>query len=163
MLVITGSMGAGKTTVMAEASDLLTERGVVHAAIDLDSLGTAYLTSRDEVEYRNLQCVWNNYAAAGANRLLLAAAVESRSELEKLKKAVGNGDVLVCRLTATLETMQQRVRVRERGKLQQSFVDRVAELERLLDVARLEDFSVANAGESVTTVALDVLRRAKWL
>jgi hypothetical protein len=156
-------MGAGKTTVMAEASDLLTEWGIVHAAIDLDTLGTAHLTGGDEVEYRNLHCVWNNYAAAGAKRLLLAAAVESRRELDRLVNAVGGGDVLVCRLTATLETMQQRIRVREPGKLQQSFVDRVAELERLLDLAQLEDFSVTNAGESVTAVALEMLRRAKWL
>ncbi len=38
VLVITGSMGAGKTTVMAEASDLLSAAGVSHAAIDLDAL-----------------------------------------------------------------------------------------------------------------------------
>src|SRR5262249_32085062 len=42
LLVITGSMGAGKTTVMAEAGDLLSARGVVHAAIDLDGLAIAH-------------------------------------------------------------------------------------------------------------------------
>ena len=36
LLIITGTMGAGKTTVLAEASDILTLRHVVHAAIDLD-------------------------------------------------------------------------------------------------------------------------------
>ena len=38
VIVITGNMGAGKTTILAEASDLLTAGGIVHAAIDLDTL-----------------------------------------------------------------------------------------------------------------------------
>jgi predicted ATPase len=39
LLLITGTMGAGKTTLMAETSDVLIERGIVHAAIDPDTLG----------------------------------------------------------------------------------------------------------------------------
>ena len=39
VLIVTGSMGAGKTSVMGEASDLLAQRQIVHAAIDLDALG----------------------------------------------------------------------------------------------------------------------------
>jgi predicted ATP-binding protein involved in virulence len=39
LLIITGTMGAGKTTVLGEASDILALRGIVHAAIDLDALG----------------------------------------------------------------------------------------------------------------------------
>jgi len=45
LLIITGTMGAGKTAVMAEASDILTRRQIVHAAIDLDALGLAHLPS----------------------------------------------------------------------------------------------------------------------
>lgn len=36
VLVISGSMGAGKTTVLGQAQDLLKEAGVEHGAIDLD-------------------------------------------------------------------------------------------------------------------------------
>ena len=43
VIVITGSMGSGKTTVLGEASDLLTARGVVHAAIDGDALANGHL------------------------------------------------------------------------------------------------------------------------
>jgi adenylate kinase len=44
VIVITGSMGAGKTTVLGEASDLLAAHGITHAAIDLDALGVSHLT-----------------------------------------------------------------------------------------------------------------------
>ena len=43
LLIITGTMGAGKTAVLGEASDILAQRQIVHAAIDLDALGLAYL------------------------------------------------------------------------------------------------------------------------
>ena len=36
LLIISGSRGAGKTTVLSEASDLLSLAGIAHAAIDLD-------------------------------------------------------------------------------------------------------------------------------
>ena len=42
MLVISGSMGAGKTAVLGQAHDLLTEARVAHGAIDLDCLTEMY-------------------------------------------------------------------------------------------------------------------------
>ena len=45
LLIITGTMGAGKTSVLGEASDILALRGIAHAAIDLDALGLAHLPS----------------------------------------------------------------------------------------------------------------------
>ena len=39
-----GSTGAGKTSVLAEASDILALQ-IVHAAVDLDALGLAHLPS----------------------------------------------------------------------------------------------------------------------
>lgn len=38
LLVVTGSMGVGKTTVVAEASDLLGQCGIVHATVDFDGM-----------------------------------------------------------------------------------------------------------------------------
>ncbi|HYL95275.1 MAG TPA: hypothetical protein VET69_05650, partial [Terriglobales bacterium] len=79
LLIITGSMGSGKTAVLDEASDILALRGIAHAGVDLDSLLIVHLPSgvRDEdVVFRNLRCVWENYAALGVMRLLLARALE---------------------------------------------------------------------------------------
>jgi predicted ABC-type ATPase len=57
LLIITGTMGAGKTSVLAEASDILAKRRVTHAAIDVDALGLAHLpigASNDAVMYASL-------------------------------------------------------------------------------------------------------------
>jgi predicted kinase len=166
LLIITGSMGSGKTTVLFEASDVLTARNIPHAAIDLDAFGTAHLPAGvqdNELMYRNLRSVWQNYAQAGLKRLLLARAIETREELECCREAVKAENVVVCRLTATMPTMEGRVQSREKGALQNSFVARVAELHVILDCARLEDFALNNENRSVTDTALELLTRSGWL
>jgi hypothetical protein len=165
VLVITGSMGSGKSTVLAEASDLLAAHGTIHAAIDLDTLGVGHVPEGawPDLGYRNLAAVWENFARFGATSLLLAEAVESVEELDRIRAAIPEGDIIVCRLTAPLATMQRRVAAREPGMLQHTFVARVAVLEEILDDADLEDFTVHNDGRSVTDVARDVLAGAGWL
>jgi hypothetical protein len=59
--------------------------------------------------------------------------------------------------------MQQRVRKRESGILQQEFVNRVAILDAILDRARLEDFTVVNEGRSLNDVAQEMLIKAGWI
>jgi hypothetical protein len=51
VLIITGAMGAGKAAVLGEASDILAQRQIVHAAIDVDVLGLAHL-HRDRKQLR---------------------------------------------------------------------------------------------------------------
>jgi hypothetical protein len=166
LLIITGSMGAGKTSVLGEASDILTRRQIAHAAIDVDALGLAYLpatTRNDEAMYCNLRSIYTNYAALGVTRFLLSRAVESRSELEIVRRSVSATDVTVCRLTASVETLELRVKMRESGISQQQYVSRVADLNAILDDAHLEDFALINENRALTEVAHDMLVRAGWL
>ena len=166
LLIITGTMGAGKTTVLGEASDILALRHIAHAAIDLDALGLAHLpsaASNDGVMYRNLQSVCKNYASLGVRRFLLARAMEDRAELEICRGAVSAANTVVCRLTVSIEAMQQRVKMRESGVLQRQYVARVAKLNVILDRARLEDFTVTGESRSVTEVAHEMLVKAGWI
>ncbi len=166
LLIITGSMGAGKTSVLAEASDILVLRHIVHAAIDLDALGLAHLPStadNDGAMYRNLESVCRNYAALGVTRILLARAMEDHAELELCRRAVTAANTQICRLTAGIDTMQQRVKIREFGVLQRQYVDRVATLDAILDLARLENFVVINENRSLSEVAQEMLSKAGWI
>ena len=158
VLVISGSMGAGKTTVLGEASDLLTAEGILHAAIDLDGLSIGQMP--DDMTARNLAAVWSNYAGAGITRLLIAEAIDSADKLERIRRAVPGAEIVVCRLRASLGTMQERVRVREPGMRQEEFIRRVVDLDRAIDI---EDFSVDNDRRGITEVAREVLIRAGWL
>ncbi len=166
LLIITGTMGAGKTTVLAEASDILAQRHIAHAAIDLDALGLAYLpstTSNNAVMYKNLQSVCSNYLALGVKRFLLARAMEDQPELQLCRGLIPSTNTAVCRLTASIEVMTQRVTIRESGLSQQEYVARVAKLNAIIDRARLEDFSVPNENRLLTDVAIEMLTKAGWL
>jgi hypothetical protein len=166
LLIITGTMGAGKTTVLGEASDILALRHIAHAAIDLDALGLAHLpsaASNDGVMYRNLQSVCENYSSLGVRRLLLARALEDRAELELCRGIISATNTVVCRLTASIEAMQQRVKMRESGVSQGEYVARVAKLNVILDRARLEDFTVSSESRSLTEVAHEMLVKAGWI
>jgi hypothetical protein len=166
LLIITGSMGAGKTSVLGEASDILKLRQITHAAVDLDGFGLACLPAvadNNELMYRNLQCICNNYAGLDVKRLLVARAVETRGELEVCRKTVSAAKTFVCRLTASIETMEERVRRRELGIAQRDYVARVAELNAILDRAQLEDFTVNGENRSITEVAHEVLTKADWI
>ena len=166
LIVITGGMGAGKTSVLAEASDLLRLLDISHAAIDLDALGLSHLTSaprNEEVMYSNLRSVCDNYAALGVSRFLLARAVENRTELEACSNAVSASDVAVCRLLVRPEIMRQRLQRREVGLLRNEFLVRADKLNAILDEVHLEDFSVSNDDRPLTEVGREMLIHAGWI
>jgi len=166
LLIITGTMGAGKTSVLAEASDILALRQIAHAAIDVDALGLAHLPCGDcnnAVIYGNLRSVCENYAALGVQRFLLARAMQDRDQLELCRDIVPATNTMVCRLTASIAAMKQRVKMRETGLSQREYVARVAKLNVILDRVQLEDFAVTNENRSLTDVALEVLIKAGWI
>jgi len=159
-------MGAGKSAVLGEASDILTLGNIAHAAIDVDALGLAHLpsvSSNNEMMHRNLKSVCKNYASIGVQRFLMARAIEDRDELEACRGIVSATTTIVCRLTASLETLQRRVEMRESGVCKQIYVDRVAKLNSILDRARLENFAVSTESRPVSDVAHEMLAKAAWI
>ena len=167
MLLISGSLGSGKTTVLSEASDLLAKAGVAHAAIDLDWLTIMYPPQGNygqQLMLKNLAAIWPVYAVTGAERLLVARVVEDRSELQYYREAVPGAEPIVCRLTASAKTMRERLLIREPGLFQAEALARSEELAGILESAGAEDFTVDNDGERpVTEVAREVLSRGGWL
>lgn len=163
VLLITGSMGSGKTTILGEASDLLAGTRIVHGCVDLDWLAHVHGGNPEGLLERNLSAVCANFRALGIDRLLVAGAVESRNDLQRLADAAGTSRITVARLRAPVAQMEARLALRERGIYAARYRDRVGELERILDAAAIEDFSVETDGVSVTEVAREVLRRADWV
>jgi len=166
LLIITGGIGAGKSSVLAEASDILWLDHLPHAAIDLDMLGLGCLPSgaeTHEVMYENLRSVARNYAAAGVRRFLLARSLENRSQLDLCRDIFSARETTVCRVTAGLGVMKGRIQSRESGISRQEYIARVTELSEILDRARLEDFAVVNENRHITDVAAEMLVRAGWI
>ena len=69
----------------------------------------------------------------------------------------------MCRLCATLPIMEARVTARERGLFAKKYIGRVPVLEKLIDRAALEDFTITTTEPPVTEVAREMLVRAGWI
>ena len=164
VLVISGSMGAGKTTVMGEVSDLLAARGIRHVAIDLDAISLQLVPEpvSSEIQFANLAAAASNCLTAGIDTFVIAAAIESREFLAVLRAALQADAITIARLTADTGTMEARLRVREPGIRLDEFLERSRSLARILSRAALEDFAVANDARNVTDVARELLERAGW-
>jgi adenylylsulfate kinase-like enzyme len=168
VLLITGPVGVGKTSVAFEVSERLDRAGVHHALVDVDSLRWCYPPPpedpfRSRLALRNLAAVWPNFRAMGATRLVLVDVVETRAQLDGYRAAVSGAAVLVVRLRASPETLAARVRRRETGSALERHLRRAAELAASMEQARVEDLLVETDGRSIEEVAREVLTLSRWL
>ncbi|MBB1244500.1 hypothetical protein GL263_13135 [Streptomyces durbertensis] len=165
-LLITGTVGVGKTSVADAASGALTRARIPHAVVDLDRLCQFWPAPADDpfnlgLQLRNLRALARNHFEAGARRLVLAGVVECRRDRARYRAAVG-AELSVCRLTADPAALRERL-VRRHHDDEDGLrwhLRRAGELTGILDRARPEDFSVDTSGRSVIEVAGAVLEAA---
>ena len=168
VLLVSGPVGVGKTSVAAEMFDQLAGRGIPHAVIDLDGLGICWPFGEgdrfnERMTMRNLAAIWANYAEAGIGRAVIARVVESRTELAAFRRAIPGAEIVVCRLVASVAVLRERVARREAGSSYESLVRRSVELADSLPRSDAADFTVSTDGRGVAEVAVEVLTRAGWL
>ena len=166
-LLVTGTVGAGKSTVAAEINDALAEMAIPNAAIDLDALNWQWPPDSPwnrELMFENLAAIWPSYARRGVERLVLAKVLEDGDDLDRYRAAVPGADITVCRLVAPEPLRVERLRERmPPGPSRDWHLDRTVELEAILTAHGHEDFVVENGDRPVRDVALEVLRRAGWI
>jgi adenylylsulfate kinase len=166
LLAISGSVGVGKTAVLIEIHDILEKRQVPHACVERDALGYSWPPQgrfNERIIELNLSCVATTFLAAGAERLVIAGVIETPHDLLVYRRCIPNAQIQVCRLTAALELRRERLRSREKGAGLDWHLERTAELDRILDEARIDHFSVDNGDRPLRDVASEVLARAGWL
>jgi adenylylsulfate kinase len=166
-LLLTGTVGSGKTAVAIEVGHLLEQHGKSAAVVDLDWLGWLHLRSSavtaDQLIARNLAAIWPHLREAGMHYAVLARAILARDGLDALRFAVPDADLTVVRLTASPTTIEGRLRQRDSGEELAEHLRESLEMSRAMDRARLEDMAVAGDGRSPGEVALEVLQRVGWI
>jgi hypothetical protein len=168
VLLITGPVGVGKSTVASEAVRQLRDAGIAHAYVDLAQIGACWPTPADDpwqerLLHRNLACMWSNFHEAGARRLVLCRVLEARSLLRHVESAVPGAEITVIRLRAPLALLHARVRAREAGRDPQWYLDAATYLAGQMDEARVEDHVIENGDRPAADVAAEALRLAQWL
>jgi chloramphenicol 3-O-phosphotransferase len=166
-ILLTGTMGSGKTAVTIAIGELLELRGQAYALVDLDWLGwvqpapASSLTQRS-VLAQNLRLIWPTFREAGVERLVLARYVEDRPQLEEFRAALPGTDVFVVRLVASQDVIERRLRARDSGA---ELAEHLAETARFAargEANALEDAVVENGDRPLSEVAADVLAAAGW-
>lgn len=166
MLLVTGPIGVGKTTVLLEMDALLIAADARHATVELEDIVRCWTAaaqkSRAGLVYQNLAALWSNFAAVGADRLLLSGLVQYRSELRLIRVAVPGAAVTVVRLQATLPVLERRIRHREAGP-PEGELDGAGWWAEHFETQRVEDHLVETENRTVNDIAREVLRVARWV
>ncbi len=167
VLVVTGTVGVGKTTVAYEIGELLSERAMGNAVVDLDALAAQWPASsrwNADLMFENLSLLWPNFRAHGAERLVLAHVLEDEADKERFKNAVPDADITIVRVVAPTSLREDRLRRRmPPGRGLDWHLKRTVELEAILSLAAQENFSVDNGERPIRAVAEEILTRIAWL
>lgn len=168
-VVITGTIGVGKTTLAEAISELLHERRLRHALIDVDWLGQVYPPPDPDDPYNmglsldNLATIWPNYVATGIRYAIVSATLESRDQLDGLMAAMPGSGCVVVLATARPDKVAERIRGREYGNLLEDFLSRTDALAATIEEARLHDFSIATDEGPPKEAATSLLNRLCWV
>jgi len=112
-IVITGGPGAGKSVTIEALSDLLSEAGIEHGALEVEQLawGHPWLALVDTLP--QLQLLLAAQRHRGRRLHLIAATTETAEDLDSLMRAIDADRALVVALEARPETAARRVLNRE--------------------------------------------------
>jgi predicted kinase len=168
VLLVTGTVGSGKTAVAKEIGERLRLAAVPHAVIDLDELGRVRPALPDgsfnhDLIAANLAAIWPNYQALGVERVVLARILESREELDDYRRAVPGADITVCRLVADHDVIGGRLRAREPGHVREFLLEVSTDLDAKMGDLALEDFTLENgADRAIGELAQAILVECGW-
>jgi hypothetical protein len=181
-LIVSGTGGAGKSSVAAEISRVLAAAGASHAFIDVDTIaqfGPAPWRRRqggsfyDALKCKNVESLWLNFHEAGALHLVLAAQVDSLQLRARYERALEGCAVQVALLIAPPDLLKERLTGRPRdsfhpmsyskdGAIRQELLERVPADQARLRTAAVHDFCVVNDA-SPAQAAARVVELAGWL
>lgn len=167
LLLISGPVGVGKTSIAGAVSSLLQEENVPHTFIDLDALTYTYPRIENDpfnsaLALESLAAIWTNCRKRGSKNLVVSRVIEKRSDAEAIADVVNISNPVLCRLTASDSTLQGRIRARKSGSNISWQENRSAQLSAAMDRAQIEDFCIATEDRSITDIATEINQLMTW-
>jgi len=168
MLVVSGPVAVGKSTIADAASALLIRRDIAHTFIDVDRLTETFPRPAEDLfghrlAVRNLKDVWANCIAAGSRNLILARVIETQETLRDFMDAVPGAAPVLCLLRARPETLIDRVRQRETDDRRSWYESRSLELARSLERSAPFDFIVDTDDRAPGALAEEIVDQVAWI
>jgi adenylylsulfate kinase len=166
--LITGPVGSGKTVVAAEIGEVLSERDLPVAVIDLDWLCWIHPAPGNELSIDsfllgNLCAVWPNFTAAGIRYAVLARAVWTQAHVDELRNALPDARLSVVRLTVSSQMVAERLRGRDSGVVLKEHLAQAEQMSAALDDFQLDVVRISNDDRAIREVAEEVVGRLAWI
>ncbi|MFW7415475.1 GNAT family N-acetyltransferase [Demequina sp. SO4-18] len=174
VLIINGTIGAGKTTIAAAVHDVLGERAAHCGFIDADALCQAVPAPasdayQQELLFDSLTSVAAVFRARGYGLMVIPRVVEDAADRARYERAFASADagaaeVTIVRVVAPQDTRLARVAQREpAGHWRDWATARTVELDEVLEDLDLDDAVVDNSGDrDRLDVAAELLDRIGW-
>ena len=168
ILLITGPVGVGKSTVALEISEILNKKDISHAMIDIDYLRYAFPRPKDdpyaiEVGYKNLADVVKNFLDFGVTRLIIPTILEEKEDIERIKQIIPNASVIVVRLRGALSTIENNLKQREIGMGLDWHLQRAKELHEHYEITEIEDIVIDIDNKSINHLANEIIEKSHLL
>jgi hypothetical protein len=162
-VLLTGTVGTGKTSVAVEIGERLEAAGLPYSVIDLDWLcwispAPAGGRSVHDVLIETLAAVWPVHRSAGVQRLILARGMRDAAEIDSVRAVVPDVDLQVVQLVVDHDLVRRRLFERDTGA---QLAQHLQLLEQLDPGALPGAHQVANAGDLSSCVD-EVLRSLGW-
>ncbi|ACQ78330.1 conserved hypothetical protein [Beutenbergia cavernae DSM 12333] len=168
-VLVTGTVGVGKTSVGESLSAYLEHAQVSHALIDTDAVRRMWPSPADDpfhlaLELANVAAVAANYRGAGAQRFVVTGVLERGEDRARYAEALGAERLFVARLTADEHVVRRRLIARHDDDPDglRWHLARRGELEAILDAAQLEDVLVDTTRLSPRDAAERIAASADW-
>ena len=172
VLVVSGTMGAGKSAVASAVGDLLGARGARYGWIDGDALCQAAPAEPGDpynqaLLFDALTGAAPAYRKRGLGIIVLARVVEDADDRGRYAVAFrsdgGQAEVTIARVTAQEEVRLARIEAREpEGPWREFGRARTVELEASLGALGLEDLAVENSDRPAAEAAAELLDAIGW-
>ena len=164
VIVITGTVGAGKSTVMREMSEALQARGIRHAGIDQSYLRWVYPAPDGDrfaaqLGFRNLAAIWPNLREVGLGCVLVADVVEQPSQFAQYETAMPGTAATVVRLVVPIPLILARLEERETGASLAWSQHRAPELHGIQERANVGDVVIDVGQRSPGEVAEEIMQK----
>ncbi len=162
-VLLTGTIGAGKTALAQEMAHVLEESSLATAVVDLDWMGWVVGADAviDEVIAANLKVVWPNLRSAGAERLIMTRAVHEPDAIQLFRKAVPDVELVVVRIVASPQVVMERLMKRDSGAELVEHLEETIEMARRMDGPGIGDIRIENEGP-IREVATRLLAQLGW-
>jgi adenylylsulfate kinase-like enzyme len=165
-IVVTGPVGAGKTTTGRLVQEMLAGRGKACAFVDQDALRMVLPTPPGDrfgsrLGYRNLAAVWPNLRDAGVQIVVIADVVEdAETSRGDYLAALPDTTLTIVRLDVPMPLIRERLQVRERtpGDLAWS-VARAPELQDIMENAGIGDLVIDVGTRTPEQIAAEIIER----